>query len=347
MRALLERLGHPERAYDALHVVGTKGKSTTTRMTAALLGAEGLSVGSYVSPHVAGWSERIQVDGADADFERAIARVRADAEAVQATQFETLTAAALLAFADAGVDVAVVEAGLGGRHDATNVLRTRVVALTNVGLEHTNVLGETREAIAAEKLAVLPRGAVAVLGEGEWESLARGYGAARVIVAPGGNEAVAVAAAEAFLGRNVDPAAARAVRLPGRLEVRGERPLELWDGAHTAGAVRYLLDRLPAREHVVVASILADKDAAMMLELLAQAGSTLVATSSTNERALAADAVAGLARPFFARVETEADPVAAVERARSLAGPGGAVLVTGSLYVLADLASAVRPRALP
>ncbi|HET6204440.1 MAG TPA: dihydrofolate synthase, partial [Planctomycetota bacterium] len=114
MRALLERLGHPERAYDALHVVGTKGKSTTTRMTAALLGAEGLSVGSYVSPHVAGWSERIQVDGADADFERAIARVRADAEAVQATQFETLTAAALLAFADAGVDVAVVEAGLGG-----------------------------------------------------------------------------------------------------------------------------------------------------------------------------------------------------------------------------------------
>src|SRR5205814_9136402 len=120
------RLGDPQRAYEAVHVVGTNGKSTTARMVEALLAGEGLHVGAYLSPHVRSWSERIRVGGAEADFERAVARVRADAEAVGATQFEALTAAALAEFADARVDAAVVEAGLGGRLDATNVLRSRV-----------------------------------------------------------------------------------------------------------------------------------------------------------------------------------------------------------------------------
>src|SRR5207248_4387784 len=103
------------------------------------------------------------------------------------TQFEALTAAALHAFAEAGVDVAVVEAGLGGRHDATNVLQTRVVVLTNVALDHMDVLGDTREAIAAEKLAVVPSGSTVVLGEAEWEELARANGAADVVVAGSSN----------------------------------------------------------------------------------------------------------------------------------------------------------------
>src|SRR3954452_18439109 len=120
MRALLTRLGDPQLRYEAVHVVGTNGKSTTTRLTEAMLADSGLRVGAYLSPHVRGWSERIRVGGLEADFEAAIARVRPQAEG--ATQFEGLTAAALLAFADAGVDVAIVEAGLGGRHDATNVL---------------------------------------------------------------------------------------------------------------------------------------------------------------------------------------------------------------------------------
>src|SRR6185437_3927265 len=137
MRALLATLGDPQFRYDAIHVVGTNGKSTTTRMTEALLADAGLIVGAYLSPHVRSWSERIRVGGQEADFEAAVARVRPYAEG--ATQFEVVTAAALAAFADAGVDVAVVEAGLGGRHDATNVLRTRVVVLTNVALEHTDV----------------------------------------------------------------------------------------------------------------------------------------------------------------------------------------------------------------
>src|SRR6185436_2248958 len=132
----------------------------------------------------------------------------------EATQFELVTAAALAEFASAGVDAAVVEAGLGGRYDATNVLRSPVQVLTNVALEHTEVLGSTREAIATEKLAVVQPGATVALGEPEWEALARRNGAARVVVETGGNESLAGAAASAFLGRAVEPVH---VQLPGRL----------------------------------------------------------------------------------------------------------------------------------
>jgi folylpolyglutamate synthase/dihydropteroate synthase len=167
MRALLAEVGDPQLAYPAIHVVGTNGKSTTSRMIEALLAEAGLRVGTYLSPHVRGWEERIRVDGDEVDFERALGSVREACERLGATQFETLTAAAFVEFAEAAVDVAVVEAGLGGRHDATNVLDSRVVVLTNVALDHTDVLGETREAIAAEKLAVVHEGATVVIGEPE------------------------------------------------------------------------------------------------------------------------------------------------------------------------------------
>src|SRR3954469_11408173 len=183
MRALLAELGEPQRRFRAIHVVGTNGKSTATRRAAAFVEREGLPVGAYTSPHVTGWSERIQVEGADADLEHALERVRPAAERVGATQFEVLTAAALAEFAAAGVEAAVVEAGLGGRLDATNVLDAEVVVLTNVALDHTDVLGETREAIAAEKLAVVSSGATVVLGEPEWLSLARAREAGRVVAA--------------------------------------------------------------------------------------------------------------------------------------------------------------------
>jgi dihydrofolate synthase/folylpolyglutamate synthase len=222
MHALLAALGEPQLRYPAVHVVGTNGKSTTTRMTEALLADAGLAVGAYLSPHVRSWSERIRVAGAEADFDAAIARVRADAERLEATQFELLTAAALADFAAAGVDVAVVEAGLGGRYDATNVLDTRVVVLTNVALDHMDVLGTTREAIAVEKLAVVHPGATVVLGDTEWEATARAAGAANVVTTGASNLALATAAAEAFLGRDVDPHAAESVTLPGRLELRVE-----------------------------------------------------------------------------------------------------------------------------
>jgi len=276
IEALLAKLGDPQLRYPSIHVVGTNGKSTVTRTIEALLAGAGLSVGAYLSPHVRGWDERIRVRAEETDFEAAIERVRTEAERLGATQFEVLTAAALAEFAEAGVDVAVVEAGLGGRHDATNVLRSPVQVLTNVGLEHTEVLGTTREAIAAEKLAVVQPGSVVVLGEPEWEALARENGAGQVVVAGQSNLALGLAAAEAFLGRPVDGHVD--VQLPGRLERVGEDPLEIWDGAHNLAGLGYALPRLPSARYAIVASILADKDVDGMLAALSVLGNRLVAT---------------------------------------------------------------------
>ena len=323
MRALLTALGSPQDSYPAIHVVGTNGKSTATVTIEQLLLSEGFVVGSTISPHVVGWSERIRLDGTDADFEAAVARVRAQAERLEATQFEIVTAAALVAFADARVDVAVVEAGLGGRFDATNVLRTRVVLLTSVGLEHTDVLGDTLEAIATEKLAVTPGDAIVVLPDDTYAHLVPG----RDIRLGGAREA-----AEAFVGHAI--AAAPDVSLPGRFE---RRTGEIRDGAHNPDGARHLVELLDRDDYTVVASVLADKDVDAMLRTLSRAGSRLVATTSSSARALAASDLAERARDHFDQVEVVDDPVAAVARAHELGEP---VLVTGSLYLLGDLAQA-------
>jgi dihydrofolate synthase/folylpolyglutamate synthase len=333
IKALLADLGDPQLAYPSIHVVGTNGKSTVTRTVEELLSAQGLVVGAYLSPHVRSWSERIRVRGEEADFDAAIERVRAPALRHSATQFELLTAAALAEFAAAPVDVAVVEAGLGGRHDATNVLRSPVQVLTNVSLEHTDVLGTTREAIAREKLAVVQPGATVVLGEPRWEELAREQGAGLVVNAGSSNLAIGLAAAEAFLGRPVEGHVD--VHLPGRLERRGDDPLEIWDGAHNLGGVGYVLARLPSARYVLVASILADKDVDGMLAALSALGDRLVATTSTNARALAAADLAERAAPYFSEIEAVEEPAEALARARALGEP---ILVTGSLYLLSDLA---------
>ena len=332
MQALLAELGDAQESYPAIHVVGTNGKSTATIAIEQLLLAEGLSVGSTISPHVSGWSERIRIDGEEADFEEAVTNVRRAAERLDATQFEIVTAAALAAFARAHVDVAVVEAGLGGRLDATNVLRSRVVLLTNVALEHTDVLGDTLEEIAGEKLAVAPAECIVVLPDETYAHLVPG----REIVVGGAREA-----AEAFVGHAI--AADPEIRLPGRLERRGD---ELRDGAHNPDGVRYLLEQLCGSEprssscdYTIVVSILGDKDVDAMLRLLSSAGSRLVATRSSSERALPAEELARHARRHFAHVETVEDPVEAVARAHDLGEP---VLVTGSLYLLGDIAEGER-----
>ena len=335
MRALLAELGEPQRRFRAIHVVGSNGKSTVTRTAAAMLRQAGLRVGAYTSPHVSGWSERIQVDGEDADFEAAIERVREPAQRLGATQFEILTAAGLAEFATARVDAAVVEAGLGGRLDATNVLDAEVVVLTNVALEHTDVLGDTHEKIAREKLAVVTPGASVVLGDEEWREAALEAGAGIVVVTGRANAALALVAAETFLGEPVEPVSG--VGLPGRLEHRSEEPLEIWDGAHNVAGVGWLLGRLPSRRYVVVASILEDKKVDGMLEALSVLGDTFVATRSSNARALPAAELARRAARFFPSTEVVEDAAAARARGRDLAGPEGALLVTGSLYLLADL----------
>ena len=175
MRRMMTALGAPERRVPALHVLGTNGKSSTTRMIAAILARHGLRTGAYLSPHLVSYSERVQVaerDLPEHEFAAAIARAARAAERVNrtlgeddhVTQFELLTAAGLFALAQRGVEVAAVEAGLGGRFDATSVIESSVTVLTNVGLEHTRWLGPTVRDIATEKLAVLRPRTELVLG---------------------------------------------------------------------------------------------------------------------------------------------------------------------------------------
>jgi dihydrofolate synthase / folylpolyglutamate synthase len=177
MRRLLTALGSPQQRFRSLQVLGTNGKSSTTKMIAAILERHGLLTGAYTSPHLVSYGERLQVAEQDVSpdsFARAIGRAVTATERVNrtlpgddhVTQFELLTAAALSEMAEQRVQVAVVEAGLGGRYDATSVIDAPIVVLTNVALEHTRWLGPTVRDIAGEKLAVVQPGGTLVLGAG-------------------------------------------------------------------------------------------------------------------------------------------------------------------------------------
>jgi dihydrofolate synthase/folylpolyglutamate synthase len=367
MRRLLTVLGAPQERFEAIHVVGTNGKSSTVRMCAALLEAHGVRAGAFLSPHLTSFAERIRVGDADLDddaFAAAVQRAAAAAAKVdrtleggdRVTQFELVTATAFAELARQEVEVAVVEAGLGGRHDATNVLGAPVVVLTNVGLEHTRWLGPTVRDIAGEKLAVVRRGATLILGpvDDEVRELARATGARIVEPEPvqtalpgyqAQNFAVAAAAARAYLGE-LDPAVvaevAGRVQVPGRMQVVADAPLTLYDGAHNPSGVEALAAALPAavgaRRLIAVVSILDDKDAAGMLRALLGKTAGAVFTSSRNPRALSPATLASLAAQLGGPpTEIVRDPRQAVARARELAGPDGAVLATGSIYLVADL----------
>ncbi len=378
MRRLMTALGHPERSFRSVHVVGTNGKSSTTRMIAAILARHGHRVGSYVSPHLRSYAERIRIDDVDItpeQFAAAIERALAAAARVnrtggaddQVTQFELLTAAAYSEFAAQGVDVAVIEAGLGGRYDATNVIPSSVQVLTGVGLEHTRWLGPTITDIAREKLDVVQPGATVILGPGMHpDALA----VARTVAAERGatliqadsdpgvevgalgayqrrNFAVARAAAQALLGPLDEPAVAAAaaeVRVPGRLQVVGEHPLTLLDGAHNPDGIAALAESLPELARgggptVAVISILEDKDAAAMLRELLPLCDALVITASRNPRVLPPPTLLSLVGQLSAGqpAEVVADPHAALTRGRQLAGDDGLVVATGSIYLVADL----------
>ncbi|SEH13918.1 bifunctional folylpolyglutamate synthase/dihydrofolate synthase [Thermoleophilum album] len=377
MRKLLTALGSPQRTFRTIHVVGTNGKSSTTRFAAALLAGEGLRVGAYTSPHLVTYRERVEIGGvpiSEVAFARAVAEVRRATTLVERrlepgdliTQFEALTAAAFLAFAEAGCEVAVVEAGLGGRFDATNVIDSEVQVLTSVGLEHTRWLGPTVRDIAGEKLDVVTPGGTLVAGPLPTEALEvaervcaqRATRLQRVarplpleLAAKGAfqrlNFALALAACQAFLGRELRPAAIRraaATTMPGRLEEIAETPLTLVDAAHNPDGVAALASSLPAvlggrRPLVAVVAILEDKDAAEMLRKLGGVCDEFVFTRADNPRSLppgTLDALAAKVAPSRPRsIAPAAD--AALRLARARAGEQGAVLATGSIYLVADL----------
>jgi dihydrofolate synthase/folylpolyglutamate synthase len=361
MRRLLTALGSPQERFRAVHVVGTNGKSSTVRFTAALLEAAGVRTGSYLSPHLTTFAERIRIGDRDltgAEFGAAIQRAAAAAAKVdrtspdgeRVTQFELLTAAAFAELARAGVEVAVVEAGLGGRYDATNVLGVDVVVLTNVGLEHTRWLGPTIADIAGEKLAVVRPGATLVLGESDPDVVALAEATGATIVRPEPveidlpgyqrrNFAAANAAASALLGRLVTVFPSD-LSVPGRLQVIDHDPLTIVDGAHNAPGIAALAESVPEGT-VAVVSILDDKDAAAMLRALAPRLQAAVFTRAPNPRALPPATLADLASKVGdVRSEIEPEPRAALRRARQLAGEHGTVLATGSIYLVADLLSA-------
>lgn len=377
MHKLMTVLGMPQRRFASIHVVGTNGKSSTTRMTAAILERHGLRTGIYTSPHLRSFPERIEVGGqplGDAAFADAVARAAHAAELVnrtlpdgdEVTQFEALTAAAFHALAAAGVEAAVIEAGLGGRYDATNVIPSKVQVLTSVGLDHTRWLGDTIAEIAGEKLAVVRDHATLVLppdlapaatpvaeevAEAKHARIVIAKRDAGVTLAALGsfqrrNFALAVATAEAFLERALDAdavaEAAAAVMVPGRMEVVGDSPLVILDGAHNGAGMAALADALSEvigqRPLTVVVSILDDKDASAMLDALLPLAENVVFTRTSNPRALPPGTLMHLAdRPDGITV---GDPKAALARAKELAGPDGAVVATGSIYLIADLVRA-------
>lgn len=174
IEALLDILGSPQRAYPSIHITGTNGKTSTARMIESLLGAFDLRTGRYTSPHVQSVTERISLDGAPVSAERFIETyrdIKPYIEMVDAQQeyrlsfFEVLTAMAFAAFADAPVDIAVVEVGMGGTWDATNVIDGNVAVVTPIALDHTDRLGTTPEQIAVEKAGIIKKDATVVLAQ--------------------------------------------------------------------------------------------------------------------------------------------------------------------------------------
>ncbi|MGP8060519.1 MAG: bifunctional folylpolyglutamate synthase/dihydrofolate synthase [Acidimicrobiales bacterium] len=395
MRELCTLLGDPERAFPSVHLTGTNGKGSTAAMVTSLLGASGLSVGTYTSPNLSAVNERLAANSVPIDDEALTAVLSRlcllePLLSDRPTRFELLTAAALTWFADEAVDVAVVEVGLGGTWDCTNVVDAEVAVVTNISFDHTEVLGPTLEGIATDKAGIIKAGSRVVIGEtrpelvaaitaradevGALEVWLRGTEFDCVVnrVAVGGrlvdlrtpgaaygevlvplhgphqgvNAACALAATEAFFGAPLTEDLVEdgfaAVRVPGRLEVVGRRPLCLVDGAHNVAGMEALADALLEEfavegEGVAVVGMLRGRDPSAMLAPLARAGvRTVLACPPDSPRALPVETLAEAARALGLSVTPTASVAEAVGAARSVVADDGLLVVAGSLYVVAD-----------
>jgi dihydrofolate synthase/folylpolyglutamate synthase len=376
IEALLKAMGNPESHVPGLvQVVGTNGKGTTALALASALEEMGYPSGAYLSPHVLSYTERVVLRGdriSEGDFAAAMGETigLADRSGIPASQFELLTAGALGMFAAAGLSWAVLEAGLGARHDATSAVEPDTVVLTNVSIDHTEYLGETVEEIAEEKLAGLQPGATLFLGTDESRivdlahSACRRVGARLVLPGQVGENApfpglapyeaadvrLGISVAESLLERGlpagVEQKVARAVgeALPGRFEVhRVEGVPVVVDGGHNTAGLSAALAGIRAvygeRPLGVVFGVLREKDAASMLAGLKGEADDIVLTRPESERAAdPADLEYGLPERGESRARVVEDPVealgVAVEAVREVAG---VVLVTGSLSTAAPV----------
>jgi dihydrofolate synthase/folylpolyglutamate synthase len=386
-RDLAARLGNPQKAFRAVHVGGTKGKGSVSALIEAALTRAGLGVGRYGSPHVERVTERVSLGGRDVDeatlagaLTRALdayeAARREGTAAADATWFDLLTLAAFVIFRDAGVKWAVVEVGLGGRLDSTNIIDGEIAVVTNIGLEHTEILGDTRAAIAGEKAGILKSRAVVVTtlapndeaGRPVYER-ARALGC-EVVLSDAGegatieetNAALAGAVLDALGRADVTTASGARVgvalldadtRARARLIGRMERvtldglPVVL-DGAHVPfniAAVLRDLARAPELSGpcVAVVALARDKDATGFLTELRGRASTVVCTNVPSaSRGRPAEELETIAASLGIASEAEADPRRAFRRGVELAGRSGAwVLVTGSLYLVGEVRAEV------
>jgi dihydrofolate synthase / folylpolyglutamate synthase len=377
---LLSLMGEPQRRLRIAQVVGTNGKGTTAVALAAALEAAGVSAGVYLSPHVLSYTERVMVRGRYVSEERFAAAMGevidlSDESGVAASQFELLTAGALKLFADDGLSWAVLEAGLGARHDATTAADPEVVVLTNVSLDHTEYLGETVEEISAEKLASVSAGATLILGTDDPRvvALARercdDVGARLVESVPGAKVEGSISptflppyaardawlglrAAEVLLGREVshkerlDSAVMVAGALPGRFEAHEVAGVPVVvDGGHNPAGVEAALEGVRAaygeRPLAVVFGALRDKDVLRMLTGLQSEARFLVLTRPEGDRGADPAGIErehGLTDREGRRILVSEDTVEALELAIGEAKESaGVVLVTGSLYTVAPI----------
>jgi dihydrofolate synthase/folylpolyglutamate synthase len=366
MRAVLERLGAPERRLGAIvHVGGTNGKGSTVAMIAALAAAAGQRVAAYTSPHLSCLRERIVIDGAmipEPELVAAADQVRA-AGGDALTFFEQVTAMAMVAIAAAQVDVTVLEVGLGGRLDATNVVDPAVAVVTGVALDHEAILGDTLARIAAEKAGIFKPGRPAIIGaSGVAEAVpalaaaAQAAGASATVIddaavmavppvgLPGRhqrrNAAAAVAAIRA-LQLPVVASALAIVRHPGRFELL--RPPAtpigvariILDGAHNPHGAQALAEALRERGElpVLVISVSADKDAAGIAAALAPAVRAVIATRYQQDRAMDPHALADVFAQAGAAPTTAPDLRTALVVATTYGAP---ILIAGSLFLVGE-----------
>jgi dihydrofolate synthase/folylpolyglutamate synthase len=360
MRELLDRLGGPDRHLGrVVHVGGTNGKGSTVAMLAALARSGGARVATYTSPHLSTLRERIVIDGAmvtERDVVDAYQQVAA-AGGDELTFFEQVTAIAFVLIARAGVDISVIEVGLGGRLDATNVVDPTVACITGVAMDHEAILGDSLEAIAYEKAGICKAGRPIAIGRaGEPDGIpmlvahATAAGAQPIIVVDDDDHAGEVSLAGAHQRHNAsaavavmrvaglafDPAALAHVVHPGRFEIAGDLIL---DGAHNPHGARALAATLREKglRPVLVLAVSADKDVRALGGALVPVVRAVIATRYQQERALAPQVLADVLREVGAQhVEAADDLGAAVTRARELGGP---VLIAGSLFVVGEARS--------
>ncbi len=371
---VLARLGSPQRELGAvLHVGGTNGKGSTSAFAEAIARAAGVRVGVYSSPHLSRFTERMRVDGepmAPDELLGLARRVERADPGDELTFFERVTAIALCGFAARQVELAVLEVGLGGRFDATNVVDADVAVVTGVALDHQEQLGQTLAEIAREKAGIFKRGKRAVIGA---SGLAEGVAVltaaaqragvselivvddARVAAVPSPlglagayqrrNAAAAIAACEQLaaagalaVGQREISRGLAAARLAGRMETIALGPEIVVDGAHNAHAAQTLAAELASRGEprpVAVIGVSKDKPLADIVGPIAAVCAAVVATSARGDRAAPA---ADVARAVGGRVPVEqaATVAGAVDRGRQLAGAAGRVIVTGSLFVVGE-----------